>query len=118
MTPPRPKAFRCGPFTFTIDWTVAGWSAAANSAASFDADAARYYGYTDRGTCTIWVNPHATADFQREALFHEVMHACQMTAGLPNTGSSTGEDFITRITPVLLDTLDRNPRLRAYLLSA
>lgn len=115
---PRPRSFRCGPFTFAIDWTVAGWSAAANSSASFDADAARYYGYTDRGSCTVWINPHAAPAFQREALLHEVMHCCQLTAGLPNLGTTTGEEFITRLAPVLLDTLDRNPRLRAYLLGA
>lgn len=62
---------------------------------------------------------------QREALLHEVMHACQAVAALPNIGyvvgdarrpaDVTGEDFITRLAPLLLDALARNPGLAAFI---
>lgn len=113
---PLPKEVRVGPFAFTVDWSVAGWSEALDATiAGTDHDAQNAYGMTDRRGCAIWINPHAAAGFQREALLHEVMHACQFTAGLPNMGPVTGEDFITRVSPLLLDALDRSPGLRAYL---
>lgn len=110
----RPRTIRVGPFVFDVDWTARGWAEMAQTFVPWDADASRYYGFTDRGSCRIWVNPHASEQFQREALLHEVIHACQAVAGLPNSGA-VGEDFVTRVTPVLLDTLDRNAALRRYL---
>jgi hypothetical protein len=115
LLPLRPETIVVGPFTFSVDWTVEGWSSFAASSARFDKDAALYYGFTDRTTLTFYVNPHAAEQFQREALLHEVTHGCQMVAGLPNEGQVSGEDFITRVTPILYDTLKRNPDLREYL---
>ena len=115
LLPLQPESFKCGPFTFTVDWTIEGWGYQATSQARFDKDMALYIGFTDRGSCTVWINPHAVEQFQREALLHEVTHCCQLVANLPNDGNVSGEDFITRITPLLLDTLQRNPGLREYL---
>jgi hypothetical protein len=46
-------------------------------------------------------------------LLHEVVHAIFKIAGLPNEKE---EDTVTRLSPLLLDTLRRNPDLVAYLL--
>ena len=119
MTPKRPTRIRVGPYVFTVEWSATAWADAQQAAGSpFDAEMGRSYGYTDRYSSRIWINPHAVHEYQREALLHEVMHACQAVAVLPNGATATpvtGEDFITRISPILLDTLDRNPGLRAYL---
>jgi hypothetical protein len=115
LLPLRPEAFYCGPFTFTVNWDIEDWGIQAASSARFDRDMSLYIGFTDRSSCTVWINPHASEQFQREALLHEVTHCCQLVAGLPNDGNVSGEDFITRITPLLLDTLMRNLGLREFL---
>jgi len=115
LLPLQPTEFQCGPYRWSVDWTVEGWGSIANSSARFDQDKALYYGFTDPAQLQLWINPHAAEQFQREALLHEVTHAAQFVAGLPNEGQIQGEEFVTRVTPVLLDTLMRNPGLREYL---
>lgn len=115
LLPPRPESVVVGPFTISVDWTVEGWGFMATSQARFDRDMSMYIGFTDRSNLTIYVNPHAVEQFQREALLHEVLHCCQFVANLPNDGNVSGEDFITRVSPILLDTFMRNPGLREYL---
>jgi hypothetical protein len=111
-----PTSVRVGPFRFAIECGARQWSEIREASVSqYDAELSRAYGFTDRSACVIYLNPTASLDQQREALLHELMHAAQAVAGLPNAGTSTGEDFITRLSPILLDALDRNPRLREYL---
>jgi hypothetical protein len=113
-----PDRVQVGPFEFTIDWSVQGWSEAMEShSSSMDPDYGRFYGFTDPRTCSIWINPHAAATFQRETLLHEIMHACQAVAALPNEEPVKGEEFVTRISPILLDTLTRNVGLIDFLLN-
>ena len=112
MNPPR--HVDVGPYRFTIICTVAAWSPM-QDANVLDPDPMRAYGFCDKRTCTIWLNPHVSPEFQREALLHELMHAVQFTAGLPNSTPIALEDGITRMSPLLLDVLRRNRTLRAYL---
>lgn len=124
----RPKRIRVGPYTFTVDWSERGWSDTREAmVAGYDADLGRAYGFTDRRNLGMWINPNAPIELQREALLHEVMHACQAVAALPNAGyvgdavhrpgDVTGEDFITRLAPILLDALARNRDLAAFITS-
>jgi len=112
-----PQNVRVGPFDFSIDWSVQGWSEAMDAQiSSMDPDHGRYYGFTDPRASRIWVNPHAASTFQRETLLHEIMHACQAVAALPNDETVKGEEFVTRLSPILLDTLARNAGLVEFLL--
>ena len=114
---PRPRKVEVGPFTYKILWDVAAWSETFDAGlAGSDPDAVRAIGMTDKRSCTIWINPHADPQYQREALLHELSHAVQFVAGLPNLGLVAGEDYITRSTPLLLDMLRRNKAVAAYLL--
>lgn len=115
MTHRKPTRIHVGPFTWHIDWTITGWSQALDDASlGADPDAARTYGMTDKRSCRIWINPHSAEDFQRETLLHELLHACQFVAGLGTT-TTDPEDFIMRVSPLLLDTLTRNKGLLTYL---
>ena len=50
-------------------------------------------------------------------MLHETLHACFMVAGINNRMSDTlEEETINSLSPLLLDTLRRNPGLVAYLL--
>ena len=114
----RPTKVRIGPFDWHIDWSVSGWSQALDaSLLGADPDSARTYGMTDKRSCRIWINPHSAEDFQRETLLHEIMHAAQFVAGLGTTPVDP-EDFIMRVSPLLLDALTRNKGLAAYLMNS
>lgn len=124
--PKRPGKVVVGPYTFSVCWTEKGWSDAREAAvAGYDPDLGYGLGFTDRRNLAIWINPNAPLDYQREALFHEVMHCCQAVANLPNSGQVvsaltraaeiTGEDFITRISPLIVDTLRRNPVVNTFI---
>lgn len=115
--PKPPATVEVGSLTYTIDFSVEGWSDAISAQNNgHDPEDGRYYGFHDASGCNIWINPHATIEIQRESLLHEVMHACQFVACLPNRGKSSGEAFISRLSPVLIDTLRRNPDLARFLL--
>ena len=92
MSARRPARIKVGPYTFTVDWSQRGWSDARESAvAGYDPDLGRTYGFTDRRNLAMWINPNAPLELQREALLHEVMHACQAVAALPNIGYVVGD---------------------------
>jgi hypothetical protein len=116
--PRRPEALLIGPFTWVVKWDQESWSEAFDATIlGDDPDAARAYGMTDKRSCTIWMNPNNAETFLRETLFHEIMHACQFIAGLSNSKPVVGEDFITRVSPLYLDALRRNPGLVEYLMA-
>lgn len=62
----------------------------------------------------IQLNKAIGPDIQRETLLHELFHAVAHVAGL-NSGNHSEEAWARRAVPVLLDCLQRNPRLRNFL---
>lgn len=49
-----------------------------------------------------------------DTLLHEIMHCCYQVSGV-GAGKMTQEEAIDHVTPVLLDTLRRNPDVAQYL---
>lgn len=49
----------------------------------------------------------------KETLLHELLHTC--TYPSLNDKTTTDEDFVTAVAPVLLQVIQDNPRLVAYL---
>jgi hypothetical protein len=116
MAAKRPTKVHVGPFTYVVKWSVSDWADALDAASSnHDQEVQRCLGLTDKRGCVIYINPLADPQYQKEALLHEIMHACQFTAGLPDEGMVKGHDFITRSAPMLLDALMRSPGLSEYL---
>ena len=57
-------------------------------------------------------------DQEADTVLHETLHACFMTAGITDSKAGTlEEEIINALSPLLLDTLRRNPDLVAYLLA-
>jgi hypothetical protein len=113
--PPRPEVIQVGPFIYTVNWDHESWSAAFDATVTSNSDAVRAYGMTDQRGSVIHMNPNNAETFLRETLLHEVTHACHFVAGLGDGATVTCEEFVTRVSPVLLDTLRRNPELRDYI---
>lgn len=73
-------------------------------------------GDCDKRRGVITIRPGLSHDAEAEVLLHEVLHAVTGSVGLDETlGADTDEKVVRAITPTLLDTLRRNPALRAYL---
>lgn len=71
-------------------------------------------------TSTIMVDPTLNIRLQQETLLHELLHVIVGQTNLasdggPLTGDSE-EQAIRAISPILIDTLRRNPKLVAFLL--
>lgn len=72
------------------------------------------YGFYDEQTLTIHVHPETAPSLQRETLLHELLHAVIAVSGVKVKNE---ERVIRALSPVLLDTLRRNPELADYLLT-
>lgn len=57
-------------------------------------------------TQLLIVHPNLPDDQCADTMLHEVLHACATVAGIKDQ-----EDFVNRMSPVLLDTFRRNPQL-------
>jgi hypothetical protein len=64
----------------------------------------------------ILVNAGDHPQVQRVTLLHEIMHAVAAQAGYNGLGKFSEERWISAVSPLLLDTLTRNPAVVAYLL--
>jgi hypothetical protein len=75
------------------------------------------YGLTEHHLQEINVFPEMADDVKAETTFHEVFHCCFFAAGLGSRVSDEEEEnIISAISPILLDTLRRNPDLVKLLL--
>jgi len=74
------------------------------------------YGYTDHLGLEIGIAQTVAVDNQTETLLHEVLHCITRMMGLDWT-TEDEEKVIKHLSPLLLDTLRRNPGLVAYLLN-
>ena len=69
-------------------------------------------GQADHPRAQIVVCRHDNERYQQCTLTHELLHCLWYQCGLPPKHE---EDTVTRLAPALLDLLQRNPRLVAYL---
>jgi hypothetical protein len=71
-------------------------------------------GETDTTHLQIMVDAELPVAQVRDTVLHEVLHAVTWTVGGWRKGDGE-DDYIGRVSPILLDTLRRNPQLVAYL---
>lgn len=69
-------------------------------------------GYFDSAKCEIGVNKELAEASRRDTVMHEVLHALAHHCAI----YKLDEKIVAALSPALLDTLRRNPRLAAYLL--
>jgi hypothetical protein len=70
-----------------------------------------------RGMIVLNPNKFANDQVRRVTVLHELLHAIADAAGHPDKGKLTEERWIDRVDSLLLDTLQRNPELVAWLLA-
>lgn len=73
------------------------------------------FGHTDFEAGAIRVHSKLTPEFSRETLLHEVLHACMACAHV-GLSEKREEAVVSRLAPILLDTLQRNEALVRYLI--
>lgn len=98
----RPTRVKVGPFTWRI--------------IQEDPADPETMGETALRELVIRIDGTVTEDIWRETLLHELLHACHLVAGIDADAATTGEGVVTAVSPLLLDLLRTNPRVRAYLL--
>lgn len=70
------------------------------------------FGYTEHHSQGIWIDPAQAPDMAAETLLHELLHACFFASGLTvQLADDKEEEVIRCLSPILLDTLRRNPEL-------
>ena len=104
-----PTTIQVGPFRFTV---IANGQAIAN--VRKNSQQGSRIGETMFTDLTITLDPDLPPVLLAEALLHEVLHCCWWTCGLPDE-QLTHESGVRALSPILLDTLRRNPLLVAYL---
>jgi hypothetical protein len=103
-----PTAVQIGPMRYSIEQDKAKLNAYCLE------QTGAYCGYCDHQNLEIVVDPKSAVAKQRETLTHELLHALLAASSighdLPNN-----EPFVAKFAPWLLDTLQRNPEVVAYL---
>lgn len=109
--PKRPEHVDIGPHRFTISWD----SESLNDERVKD-KAVDCPGFIRYASNAITIDGSADESFQREVLFHELFHGVlAMTGGNKFPKKATVDDILARIDAMLLDTLQRNPHVTAWL---
>ncbi len=96
-----PAAVKIGPHTYTV---IRSYRKGAN-------------GYCDMDGLKLAVQPRLRRTKAQEVLLHEIMHALTHPT-LCGGGQFTDEEFVTGVTPLLLQVLKDNPDLISYLTQA
>lgn len=106
-----PKDIQIGPYHFTTVLDKAEWDKAVKDHG--DAD---LFGLMVDANQQILADPDQADDMLADTILHEVLHAIFMTAGSRERKKFSEEQMICLISPMLLDTLRRNPDLVTFLL--
>jgi hypothetical protein len=73
-------------------------------------------GHTDLDNLTVIIGEKMPAGLARETLMHELLHVvCEVTGLHEKWGKSKEERIVRRLSPMLLELLQRNPDLVKYL---
>jgi len=111
----RPKHVKIGHMRYHIEWLSEDqWQLAAGRQ-DWGGDSEH-----ERGRIRLRITPGRSEASLRETLLHEITHAVWVIVGLnhfPHAGSDdeVEESVITRQSPTLLQTLQDNPHVVAYL---
>jgi hypothetical protein len=103
-----PERIQIGPIGYTVTTDQAAYNAVVASQMT------HFFAHIGLANATITLDGDQTADHTRWALLHEVLHGCWHVTD-PEGDTFTEEQAIRVLTGVLLDTLQRNPALVAYL---
>jgi len=132
MTAPMPKTIKVGMLRYTIKPTPKLKTLAREVESNdFVAEHAKepgvfhedesipLLGLTDPdGGVLLIESANASYDVQRTVTLHEVIHACLDQVGIRDTIDANDEESVAkRLAPLLLQTLNDNPRLVEYLLN-
>lgn len=101
-----PTSIKVGPFRFSVSLDGRRMSEVAVNR--------QRIGQTDLIHGTIHIEPDMPEQHQRETLLHEVIHAVHYVVNAPE--KMTQEEAVSNTAPMLLDVLQSNPDLVAYLL--
>lgn len=93
-----PESIKIGPHTYTL---VRAYRKGAN-------------GYCDMDGLKLAVAPRLRKTKAQEVLLHEILHAITHPT-LCSAEKFTDEEFVTGMTPILLQVLKENPDLLTYL---
>lgn len=106
----RPEYVDIGPHRFAIHWDEA----------SINREQVREQqacdGHIRYSQTRICIDPEGVLSHQREVLFHEIIHGVlSVTGGNHFPRKASVDDILTRFDAMLLDTLQRNPHVTAWL---
>jgi hypothetical protein len=105
-----PRTVKIGPFTYLILWEEPPVTQETDKIA---------LGQTESWEQKIWISPELEGKEQaiRDTVLHEILHACLDTVGLGYAPQEfyVEERWVAALSPVLTDTLVRNPALRKFL---
>ena len=110
---PIPKQVQVGPFTYSVTVDQAAIDRAGQEMSNIP------WATTEHRKGKMVVSPGLEANQERDTMLHEVLHACIHAIGLNAYQKKDEQEQLVRsLTPILLDTLRRNPDLVEYLLEA
>lgn len=107
-----PERVRIGPFDYVIHHSEAEINRCRAEMES-KVDGAHWTGSSE-----IFIDPAISIGQKRDTLLHEIQHALYKMVGHYGDHSQSKisiEAAVRELTPLLLDTLQRNPDLRAFL---
>lgn len=107
--PKPPKRIVVGPFTYRVTHDRATMNARCRT------EGGDLMGSAEHRSLTIDLDPDQAPGQKRDTVLHEVLHTITEMTGLALVWGNDDEDFIRRISPVLLDVLRRNPKLVGFL---
>lgn len=102
-----PKSVKVGPYTYAVSTDEAAIRKFEHEKQS------RHAGHTSHSELAIHVDPHNAAGYQRDTLWHEVLHCIVNVVNLQPKLSE--EEIICTISHMTLAVLRDNPDLVAYL---
>lgn len=105
----RPSKLTVGPFEFQLIFSSE--ETKANSPDSSEHTSA--FGVTRLDKLTVYIDPSAPMQIQRETLLHEILHCCWFTIGIEN--DYIEEMIVAALSPLLLDTLLRNKMVYKFI---
>lgn len=105
-----PSSVRIGPHNYSV---IADVTAILKISAE---DNERKLGTCDTRMCVINVDPEQADSQLRDTVLHEVLHACFDLIGAgEDISDDTEEKLVRRLSPVLMDVINKNPRLMTWL---
>jgi hypothetical protein len=105
-----PTSVLVGPYRYAISVDHEAMERIRRSDGSGDG----HVGSSNHHQLKITIDGDMAATMVADTLLHEIVHCCYRVSGV-GAGKMTEEEAIEHLTPVLLDTLRRNPDVAQYL---